>query len=367
MKILYLLDSLNHGGTETLVLDICRNASAAGIDLTFVATGGGGLEKDFAAHAPRFIRLKRRLPIDPGVIWQLRRIIKRHGIEVVHAHQAVEGLHAYFAALGTKAKVVLSFHGGQMDPKNRRALKFLIPRTAKNVFVSRALQSWYIAEHGLNAKTNAAVIYNGVDAERLRPTGKDLRAELKIPFNAVIFGMVGNFYTAPRKDQITLVKALPTVFSEVENSYCLFVGSVEDGAETKFAECVKFARANEIFDRVRFLGLRSDVPDILAALDVFVLSTLHEGLPIAVLEAMLANAPCVLSDIAPNLEVSENGRFAEIFETQNAAMLSEKLLHLALNENARSALAAKTKLFADANYSIEAHLENLKRLYQNLI
>lgn len=350
-----------------MVLDVCRNGKNHDFDLTFVATGGGSLEADFKRDAAHFVRFQRRLPIDPSVIWALRRVINARKIQIVHAHQAVEGIHAYFAALGTNAKVVLSFHGGQLDAKNRRVLNFLIPRTAKNVFVSRALQNWYSEEHKLETGKNAVVIYNGVDAKRLAPSGKNLRAELQIPPDADVFGMIGNFYVASRKDQITLIKALPEVFSKVQNAYCLFAGSIENGAETKFAECIKLTRAEGIFDRVRFLGLRSDVPDILAALDVFVLSTLHEGLPIAVLEAMLANVPCVLSNIAPNLEVSGAGEFAEIFETQNAEMLGGKLLRLAVDGNARTALATKTKVFADANYSIQAHLENLKRLYGELI
>lgn len=292
MRVLHLLDSLNRGGTETLILDVCRNANQSEIDLIFVATGGGQLEDNFKQSAPRFMRLTRRLPIDLNVILQLRRTINKHKIQIVHAHQPVEGIHAYFAALGTRAKVVLSFHGGTIDVKNLRALKFLISRTSKNVYVSEALRRWYGAQFGLDITKNYAIVHNGVDTNRLRSSGKNLRAELEIPNDALLLGMIGNFYVAPRKDQLTLVQALPDVFANVPNAYCLFVGSIEEGAETKFAECVKLARANNIFDRVRFLGLRADVPDILNSLDVFVLSTLHEGLPVAVLEAMLANVPC---------------------------------------------------------------------------
>lgn len=367
MKILHLLDSLNRGGAEMLELDVCRNAKSHGFDLTFAAMNGGRLEEDFKAAAPRFVRLRRRLPFDPHVVWQLRRVIKKQQIQIVHAHQAVEGLHAYFAALGTNAKVVLSFHGFVEDAKNRRALQFLLPRTAKNIFVSEALRRYYIDGVGLNVGENYAVIHNGVDAGRLKPGGKNLRAELEMPDDALLVGMIGNFYVAPRKDQLTLVQALPKVFAEVENAYCIFVGRIEDGAEVKFAECVKFARQNGVFDRVRFLGVRSDIPDILNALDVFVLSTLHEGLPIAVLEAMLAGVPCVLSDIAPNLEVSGGGEFAKIFEAQNAESLAENLLLLAKNEEARRGLADEAKRFARQNFSIDAHLQKLKELYQSVI
>jgi glycosyltransferase involved in cell wall biosynthesis len=119
-------------------------------------------------------------------------------------------------------------------------------------------------------------------------------------------------------------------------------------------------------ERSHFLGVRSDVPDILDALDIFVLSTLHEGLPISVLEAMLAGVPCVLSDISPNLEVSNNGEFAEIFPTQNADVLSEKLLQLTKNTELRENLSKKTLDFANQNYSIKAHLEKLKMLYNSI-
>ena len=69
--------------------------------------------------------------------------------------------------------------------------------------------------------------------------------------------------------------------------------------------CVEFLREKRIADKVHFLGGRSDVPDILDALDVFVFSSLHEGLPVAVSEAMLAKVPMIVSDIEPLLEASD--------------------------------------------------------------
>ena len=67
-KVLYLLDSLNRGGTEILALDVCRNARAGGLDLIFVATGGGDLEADLRGSGVEFVRLERRLPLDPRVV-----------------------------------------------------------------------------------------------------------------------------------------------------------------------------------------------------------------------------------------------------------------------------------------------------------
>ncbi len=117
MKVLHMLDSLNRGGAEMLVLDVCRNARANNLDLTFVATGGGDLEEDFRRSGAEFVRLQRRLPVDFRVVVQLRKLIRERNIEVIHSYQAVEGVHAYLASLGLAVKRVLSFQGYIPDAK----------------------------------------------------------------------------------------------------------------------------------------------------------------------------------------------------------------------------------------------------------
>ena len=108
MKVLYLLDSLNRGGAEALVLDVCRNARGSDLDLTFAATGGGALEEDFKTSGVEFVRLQRRLPVDFRIAGKLRKIVKERQIQIVHTHQAVEAVHAYLACQGTKTKIVLT-------------------------------------------------------------------------------------------------------------------------------------------------------------------------------------------------------------------------------------------------------------------
>src|SRR5215510_11647876 len=125
MEVLHLLDRLERGGAETIALDICRNAARHGLEMTFVTTGGGAMEEGFRASGVEFIKLNRRLPIDPGVVFGLRKIIRERGIEIVHGYQPVEGLHLYLATRGLPTKCVLSFQGG-MSPtwKNLQAAKF---------------------------------------------------------------------------------------------------------------------------------------------------------------------------------------------------------------------------------------------------
>ena len=367
MNVLHFLDTTNRGGAETQVLDICRNAREFGLNMTFVTAQGGTLEGDFRESGAEFIKLGRKFPIDLYLASQLRRIIKDRQIEIVHGYQAVEGIHLYLAARGLKdVRRVLSFQGGSVyDWKNRRALRFLIPRMDANVVVSHGLKRLH-AEADRFDVSNFTVIPNGADPKRLRPTGKGLRNELGLDSDVPLIGMVGNFYSEPRKDQFAVCRALPLVLERFPSVHLAFAGKVDGGGEDKFADCLNYCLTNGIADRVHFLGGRPDVGEILADLDIFVLSSRREGLPVAVSEAMLAGLPLILSDIDPLIEVSDDGRCAEIFRTGDHESLAESAINLLGDDERRQKLATAGYDHAVANYSIEAHLRGLKELYRRI-
>ena len=166
---------------------------------------------------------------------------------------------------------------------------------------------------------------------------------------------------------MTLCRSLPKVFAEIENAHCIFAGKVETGAEEKLQNCSEFCKKSGIAEKVHFLGARNDIPDVLAALDLFVFSSLQEGLPIAMTEAMLAKVPLIVSDIEPLLEASANGKYADVFPVKNAEVLSEKILQLLKNKKLREDLANCAYEFATENFSIKAHLEQLKKFYDSLL
>jgi L-malate glycosyltransferase len=368
MRVLYYLDTVGRGGAEMQALDVCRNAGHAGIDVTFVTGGGGALEDAFADSGVEFVRLRRKFPVDLYLASQLRKIIKERQIEIVHGYQAVDGIHLYLASRGLKGvKRVLSFQGFIQNKKNRVVSRFLIPRMDANISVSRGLKKWLAEVDGFDTSKNFTVVYNGADPERLKPTGKSIKRELGLKPDSLLFGMIANFYRDPRKDQLTVCMSLPVVFAAVSDANCIFAGGIENGAEDKMADCLNFCIENNLTDRVHFVGARNDVPDILAELDVFVFSSLYEGLPVAVSEAMLAGVPMIVSDIEPLLEATADGKYAEVFPVRNAEALSEKLIGLLQNKKTRDDLAGRSLAFARDNFSIDAHLRELKKLYRNLL
>lgn len=381
MRVLHLLDSLGRGGAETLCLDVCRNARRNSLELTFAATGGGELEDDFRRSGADFIRLTRTRPLDLKLVRQLRELINEREIEVVHCHQAVEALHAYLATRRNwkrgattgnsvrRVKRVLSFHLCTADAKNRVALKFLAPRMDACVAVSRELLSCLEAEGKFVTGKNFHVVYNGVDASRLTATGGgdgDLRAELKLTESDLLFGMVGNFYADGRKDQLTVCRALPEVFARVPEAHFVFAGGHAENASRNYQECVDYCRAQGIAGRVHFLGQRADVAGVLGALDIFVFSSRKDSFGVAVVEAMLAGVPAVVSNIGALLEVTSGGEYASVFRTGDANDLARQLITLADDRARRRELGEQAKQWAAREFGIETHIANLLKLYKSL-
>jgi L-malate glycosyltransferase len=372
MKILHMLDSLNRGGAESLCLDVCRNAAGAGFDLTFVASGSGDLENDFANSGVDFIRLDRRLPIDPILVNRLRTIIRDVKPAVAHAQQAVEAIHLYLATRGTDTKCVMSLQNYILDTKNRIATKWIVPKMDAVCPVSYSMQEWFRTGEGFTITDRYHVLPNGVDPDRLKPVRSadqtSLREELNISPDQPLAGMVGNFYPDKRKDQLTICRALSRVMAAIPSLNFVFVGSVHDGAEGYLNECKAVCRNAGIADRVHFVGKRSDIPDVLAELDLFVFSSVQEGLPVASVEALLMGVPMLVSDIPPLLDVSGNiaGRtpVAAVFRTGDSADLAEKIIELFNDKSKLAGWGKAARVETPKIYSIESHLARLREIYE---
>ena len=367
IKVLHLLDSVNRGGAETQVLDICRNASRFGMETTLVTSGGGTLEDDFRNSGAEYIRVARRLPVDLNFASRLRKIIKERGTEIVHGYQAVDGLHLYLATRGLRpVKRVLSFQGFIPGKKNRIVARLIAPRMHANISVSESLFT-YLDGIGIKRDDNFHVIYNGADEARLKPSGHSIKQELDLPEDSMLGAMVANFTADPTKDQLTICRALPAVIEKVPQFHFLFAGRVADGADDSVGACVKVCTENGITENVHFLGPRSDVADILGELDLCVFSSRQEGFPVAVSEAMLAGVPLIVSDIEPLREAILDGNLGETFPVGNFESLSEKIIDLLGDETRRSKLTEAARVYALENFSIDAHLRGLKKLYENLV
>ena len=178
--------------------------------------------------------------------------------------------------------------------------------------------------------------------------------------------MIANFYPGLRKDHQTVCRAIAKLSQSHPQVHVVFVGGKLQSAPQIFDDCVRLCAELGIADRVHFLGKRADIPDVLNSLDIFLLSSLHEGLPVALVAAMIVGLPCVASDIAPHCEISGEGKFVRLFKTGDAESLVAVLEDLLDNPHEREKLRVEGQAFALREFSIGVYLARLRNVYEGL-
>lgn len=266
-------------------------------------------------------------------------VVERHGIEVIQTH-LLRGLDFLVLTLRwepTVRRVFWTFHNARLDlradqlpaqrswllrPKRliyrlayRLGARFVDGLIAVSEDVARAVHQDLRPPHG-----KVITIPNGVDVSRYgQPVDRgSVRDGLGIPSDATVLVVVGKLME--QKGHHFLLRALRMLSPGVENLHVLFAG---EGPLRK--ELAATATALEVADRVHFLGNRRDIGALLAASDLFVLPSLWEGLPMALLEAMASGLPVVATDVSGSREVVIDGETGWLVPPGNAERLAEAI------------------------------------------
>jgi len=373
-KIAFLLGSLNRGGTETLLLDVFRNATKNALDAVCIYRKTGVLETEFESSGVRM----KRIPFSKniaGYLLRLRKELIRENVEVIHAHQPIDALYAYLASWGLKKKIVLTFHGyDYTDGKVGQAiLRYIVRRTDDNIYVSDTQREYYQHKYGLYPQKQR-VVYNGISFDKLdtfdtrsaalsRTPGntQSLRNELKLSTNTLLMGAVGNFNAV--RDQLTMCHFLKLLHEKQVDFHFVFVGKRVVGLEYLYDRCVEYCQENGLEKKVSFLGVRNDVPSILGNLDAFVYSTDHDTFGIAVVEAMAMKIPVFVNDWGVMQEITDNGKYASLYKTKDDEDLLREFMLFLQNKPLYDEKAKKAAEYVREQYSIEKHIEKLMMVY----
>lgn len=367
IKGLFALDFLSHGGIERQAFDFLKYVQHDPyFEFSLVYFESGTFEKEFQKLPIRQFCFLRKRFIDLKVIFQLRQLIQKEQIQIVHSHNIVGDFYTWLACLGlSSVKQVRSVHSkGNQSPFHKWITRFLLNRHDYNIAVSHSFRKEVIENYNLTKTDNFYMVYNGVDFDRLKPSSSSVKAELGINAETPLLGMVGNFVSP--KDQITVCRALKIVRDKNISFHCVFVGK-DNGADLHFLQdCIDFCKDNYLEDRVHFLGLRSDVQDVLNDMDIFVFSSYSDTFGIALVEAMALGTPCISSDIPPLREITLDGKYARLFKAGNPEDLAENIIELIQNKKEQESLSVEGRKYVYANFSIEIHSHNNMALYKRI-
>lgn len=268
----------------------------------------------------------------PGIM-RLAALLRRQRVDVLHVQAAYLLQWAAPAAWLTGTRLVYTEHSShtfETQPRMARLVRWMAPFLGGMSCVTERLRRYMTDRMGI-APHRVRLIRNGVDVERFSPHGPvaplpDGWAHAAAPASAdhgdcgdrVVIGNVARFCEA--KDHPGLLRAFHDVQSTHPAARLLLVG---DGETRPQAEALRDALA--LGDTVHFAGTRQDVPALLRAMTVFVLSSRHEGMPVAVLEAMACGVPVVTTDVGGIGELVRDGETARIVPPGDPQALADAL------------------------------------------
>jgi len=240
----------------------------------------------------------RNRGFQPSVVFKIARIIKERKIDIVHCQRHKPTVYGTLAAYlaGKHLKVISHVRGLNRTRNFRRRLlnRLLFKRIARIIAVSNGVREDIVKSNSIAISEKVVTVYNGINVEPFLDSGltrKQARTRLGLPHKqGFVYGTVGRLVET--KGQEVLLRAFAKVYERSPGSWLVFAGAGR--LESKLRA---LASALDIHERVVFLGFRTDIPEILKAFDVFVLPSIAEGLPGALLEAMATGIPVIASRV----------------------------------------------------------------------
>ena len=364
MRIHHVVETLGRGGLERVVVDLALAQHQAGHDVRVTCLFDCGLlARELEATGIPVQACDKQRGRTMAALSRLRRQLRVATPSVLHTHNAAAHYHAMAAAIGLPLKrVVNTRHGmGMADPGGRREWFYrrALGRTDAVVAVCEAARRGFQAQ-GVRPRGELLVVPNGIRVGSFATASaarrQALAEALGVPGGTRIVGTVGRL--TPVKDQAMLLQAFAGTVREVSDVVLAIVG---DGPLR--ADLEALAASLGIGERVRFLGDRSDVADLLAGFDVFALSSLSEGYSIALLEACAAGVPIVATDAGGNGEIVRDGKNGRLVPVRDAGAFSAALVELLRDQRASDAMGRHGRAWAEAEASLKVMVARYGRLY----
>lgn len=352
-NVMQIVQSLECGGLEKMVISLAERlnkksscASICCLDKT------GELAQEAEYKNIKVIAVRKKPGIDLPLVIKLAGIFRREKINVVHTHNLGPLFYGTLAARLSRVPVVINTRHGR---EAKVSLKLLWAMNDNIVAISHDARRRLLKFNRINEE-RIKVIYNGIDIKKFSEINS---AQNKKIFNfdssALVIGTIARL--APEKDQFTLIDAFSEVSQKLDNTRLIIVG---DGTLRK--ELESYCRKRNLANKILFLGFRQDIPKILSIFDVFVLSSITEGISLTLLEAMAASRPIVATNVGGNPEIIDNGVTGFLVPPKSPDRMAEAIIKILSDKE----LAGKMKLAGYKRVKEKFSLDRMTEAYNNL-
>jgi glycosyltransferase involved in cell wall biosynthesis len=366
-RVLWVTKGLGLGGAERLLtLTAARiDPTRFEVEVAYLLPWKDAFVPELERTGVRTICLGGRRGADPRWTLRLRRLLRTGNYALVHTHSPVP---AAAARLLSRSPTRLIHTEHNVWDRYRRptyiANALTYPRNDAVIAVSDGVADSIRRPRWVPWRyPPVETLLHGVEPDSA-PRGPEARAaarrELGLDESVPVIGTVANF--TPKKDHAGLLEALDRIRVRIPEAMLLLVGSgpLEEALRAD-------ATARNLDGHVRFLGSRDDVPTLLPALDVFVLGSRFEGLPISLLEAMAAEVACVSTGVGGIPEVITDGVEGRLVPVGDPSALGDAIIEVLDDRDERAALAAAGRARVEAEFSIQRAVRRTEEIYTDTL
>ena len=359
-----MLESDGPGGAEVMLIHLAEGLRDLGYDVCPVGPddGCGWLAQQFRERGfePEMFSIRKSL--DLGCVAGLLRVLRKRCVGLVHSHEFTMATYGAVTSLLLQVPHVVTMHGGTAYGRRwhrRLGLQLALERSTAAIAVSGAVRKKLVSDLGLPSES-ISVIHNGTTLHV--GDGASVRVELEVDAADLLLLSVGNLYEVKGHD--VLIEALVKVQRQVRGvGWRVAVA----GRGKRIQQLRQMAADRGLADRVSFLGHRDDIADLLAAADVYVMPSRSEGLPIALIEAMLAGKAIVASGVGGIPELIEQGRHGILVPPGDPVALAQALERVLRDADLRIRLGKSASEKAAKGYTAEVMVRAYHQVYRDAL
>jgi glycosyltransferase involved in cell wall biosynthesis len=363
-RVMQVVLSLTPGGTEHLVVQICKRLPPEYGTVVCCLDAEGEWAADLRARGIEVRALGRRPGFRPEVGRAIARFAAERGIDVLHCHQYSPFVYGRIAAMwNRRLRIVYTEHGRLSDAPpswKRRLINPLLARfDGSIVAVSHELRDYMIDSRFPGDRVR--VIHNGIEPANVASAADRRRARMLLGLDEGAFVVTTVARLDPVKDLGSLLDAFAFVRRRVPSARLVIVG---DGPERQRLEAR--AEREDLAGSVAITGYRSDVRALLPAADVYASSSISEGVSLTILEAMATGVPVVATSVGGTPEILSDGTGGLLVPSRDPVRMATAIVSLAQDPRRRSALAAAARRRLEASFTIDRMVDDYARSYRSL-
>jgi glycosyltransferase involved in cell wall biosynthesis len=364
--ILHVIDTTGPGGAETVFIDLASRLQKDRFRSLAVIRGKGWVYEELQRRGITPFLLDAKGSFNWRFLRALYRIIRQEHVDLVQSHLLGSNVYCAMAGWLARVPVVATFHGSvDIGARERlKGLKFaVINRGARAVIaVTDSLRDDLLNRTTLR-RDRLRVIYNGIDTARFQqPKADRLRRKYGWPDTVIVIGSLGNI--RPAKGYDILLQTAARLAKESDN--CRFVIAGQ-GKGPLFDELLALRRELGLEEVVQFLGFLDDPAEFLANLDLFLSSSVSEGLPLSAIQAMVSGVPVVATRVGGYVGLVDDRVTGWLVDSGNPAALAEGIRAVAADAELRTSLATAASRYAIDTFDIQVMLNAYVRQYEELL